>query len=88
VIDRLLQYSRRILRLIFAIRLVCLGQSIRRIVGLLELVRLERGGLLERLPGFLVCFLKAEGVGGLGVEVDGRFVFLGLAAEEGEAAAC
>ena len=48
---------------------------------------MDGGGALEGLPGFFAGFLEAEGVGGLGVELDGVFVFFGFAAEEGEAGA-
>lgn len=85
--NRLLQHPRRILRLILAVALVGLCQSVRSVIGLFELVLLERGGFLEALPGFFAAFLQAKGVGCLGVEVDGCFVFFGFAAEEGEAAA-
>lgn len=85
--DRLLKHPRRILRLILPVALIRLRQRVRRVVGLFELVLLECSGFLEALPGFLGGLLEPEGVGCLGVEVYGCFVFFGFTAEEGEAAA-
>jgi hypothetical protein len=87
VVDGLLEHSRRIFGVILSVALVGICQCVGGVIGLLQLVGFDRGRPFERLPGFSAGFLKAEGVCGVLVELCRFFVFLRLAAEEGEAGA-
>ncbi len=83
----LLQHPRRILGFVFPVALVGFCECLCRVIRFFEVIGLDCCRALEGLPGFFAGLLHAESVGGLGVELDGFFVFLRLAAEERETAA-
>jgi hypothetical protein len=88
MIDRLLQTSRSILRLVFSVRFEGFCQGVGGIVGFAKFGGLDGGGFFEALARFFAGFLHAEGICCLGVEFHDIFIFVASAAEEGEAAAC